>query len=175
MLKLNIDTNLDRVFWMIAVFSPQGQSCKFKKLELRLVRPWILFPYKSLKSEIALTLKLLLLWLSNCRKFLVFGCSFTWCKLLILFVFAYDKNKDTPFCIGSVGYADLWGNMSSGQRSWSKSLSEKIGSQWWRLVVVQSEYLLCFSIKLVCQPVLHPMNAAWRRRGKHQRQTAEVH
>ena len=53
-------------------------------------------------SEIALTLKRLLLWLSNCRKLLILGCSFTWCKLLILFMFVYDKNKDTPFCIGSI-------------------------------------------------------------------------
>ena len=64
-------------------------------MKARLVRPWILFPYKSLQSEIALTLKLLLLWLSNCRKLLIVGCSFAWCKLFILFTFVYD-NKDTP-------------------------------------------------------------------------------
>ena len=63
---------------------------------------WSLFPYKSLKSEIALTLKVLLLWLSNCRKLLIFGCSSTWCKLFTLFMFVYNKNKDTPLWIGSI-------------------------------------------------------------------------
>ena len=58
--------------------------------------------YKSLKYEIALTLKLLLLWLSNCRKLLILGCSFMWCNLFIFFMFVYEKNKDTPFCIGSM-------------------------------------------------------------------------
>ena len=79
-LKLYINTiNLDRVFWMnYQYFLPKNQSWKLQKLESRLVRPWILFPYKSLKSEIALTWKLLLLnWLSNCRKLLILGCSFT--------------------------------------------------------------------------------------------------
>ena len=71
-------------------------------MKARLVRPWILFPYKSLKTQIALTLKLLLLWLSNCRKLLIWGCASMWCKLFILFMFVYDKNKDTPFCIGSI-------------------------------------------------------------------------
>ena len=61
------------------------------KLELRLER----FPYKSLKTEVALTLKLLLPRLSNCKKLLTLGCSFTWCKVFILFVFVYKKNKDT--------------------------------------------------------------------------------
>ena len=49
MLKLYINTNLDRVFWMIPVyFLPKNQSCKLQKLESRLVRPSILFPFKSL-------------------------------------------------------------------------------------------------------------------------------
>ena len=48
---------------------------------------WILFPYKSLKSEIALTFKHLLLWLSKCRKLLMWGSPFTWCKLVIVFMF----------------------------------------------------------------------------------------
>ena len=56
---------------------------------------------KSLKSEIALTLKLLMLWLSNCRKLLILGCPFTWYKLFIVFLFVYNKNKDTPLWIGS--------------------------------------------------------------------------
>ena len=72
-------------------FLPKNQSCKLQKLESRLLRPWILFPYKSLKSEIALTLKLLLLWHSNCRKLLIWGYSVTWCKLFVLFMFVYDK------------------------------------------------------------------------------------
>ena len=75
-------------------------------MKVRLVRPLTLFPYKSLKTRMALTLKHLLLWLSNCRKLLILGCSFTWCKLFILFMFVYDKNKDTPFCIGSMGTGD---------------------------------------------------------------------
>ena len=48
-------------FELYQYFLPKNQSCKLQKLESRLERPWILFPYKSLKSEIALTLKLLLL------------------------------------------------------------------------------------------------------------------
>ena len=83
-------------------FLPKNQSCKLQKLESRLVRPWILFPYKSLKSQIALTLKPLLLWFSNCRKLLILGCSFMWCKLFISFMFVYDKNKDIPLWIGSM-------------------------------------------------------------------------
>ena len=71
-------------------------------MKARLFRPWIFFPYKSLKTQIALTLKVLLLWLSNCRKLLIWGCSFTKCKLLIVFLFVYDKNKDTPLWIGSM-------------------------------------------------------------------------
>ena len=39
--------------------------------------------------------------LSNCRKLLILWCSFTWCKLFTLLMFVFDKNKDTPFCIGS--------------------------------------------------------------------------
>ena len=65
-----------------------------------LVRPWILFPYKSLKST--LTLKHLLLWPSNCRKLLILICAFMWCKLFILIMFVYDKNKDVHFCIESI-------------------------------------------------------------------------
>ena len=83
-------------------FLPKNQSCKLQKLESRLVRPWILFPYKSLKTQIALTLNLLLLWLSNCGKWLILGCSFTWCKLFIVFMFVYYKNKDTPLWIESI-------------------------------------------------------------------------
>ena len=30
------------------------------------------------------------------------GCSFTRCKLFTLFMFVYDKNKDTPLSIGSM-------------------------------------------------------------------------
>ena len=71
-------------------------------MKARLVRPWILFPYKSLKTQIALTLTHLLLWLSNYRNLLICGCSFMWCKLLVLFMFVYDKNKGTPFCMGSI-------------------------------------------------------------------------
>ena len=71
------------------------QSCKLQKLGSRLVRPWILFPYKSLKSEIAITLKLLLPWLSNFRNLLILVYSFTWYKLFILFMFVYDKIYDT--------------------------------------------------------------------------------
>ena len=83
-------------------FLPKNQSYKLQKLESRLLRPWILFPYKSLKTEVALTLKLLLLWLSNCWKLLILGCSFTWCKLFVSLMFVYDKNKDTPLWIGSM-------------------------------------------------------------------------
>ena len=74
-----------------------------ESIKHRLERPWILFPYKFLKSEIALTLKVLLLWLSNYRKLLILGCSFMWCKLFTLSTFVYDKNKDTPLWIGSMG------------------------------------------------------------------------
>ena len=44
---------------MISVFSPQESFMQIK--ESRVERPWILFPYKSLKSEIVGTLKHLLL------------------------------------------------------------------------------------------------------------------
>ena len=69
----------------------------------RLVRPWILFRYKSLRSEIALTLKHLLLSLSNCRKLLILECSIFHVikKKSFFFMFVYDKNKDTLW-IGSI-------------------------------------------------------------------------
>ena len=66
-------------------------------MKAKLLRPWILFPYSN-----SSTLNLLLLWLSNCRKLLILGCSFTWCKLLIVFMFVYDYNKDMPLWIGSM-------------------------------------------------------------------------
>ena len=42
--------------------------------------------WNKYKSVIALTLKLSLLWLSNC-KLLILGCFFMWCKLFILCMF----------------------------------------------------------------------------------------
>ena len=50
-------------------------------MKARLVRPWISF---------------------HCGKLLVLGCSFTWCKLFILFMIVYDKNKDASLWIGSI-------------------------------------------------------------------------
>ena len=32
---------------------------------------------------------------SNCRKLLILECSFMYCKLFILFMFVYEKNRDT--------------------------------------------------------------------------------
>ena len=46
--------------------------------------------------------------LSNCRKLLILGCCFMWCKLFILFIFVYDKNKDTPLWIGSIATNVGW-------------------------------------------------------------------
>ena len=79
--------------------------------------------YKYLKSEIALTLKLWNFYCydSNCRKLLILECSFTWCKLLILLMFVYDKNKDTPFCIESMAFIiPLWTSLDKTQsyRKW---------------------------------------------------------
>ena len=48
---------------------------KVKNMTSRLERPWILFPYKSLKSEIALSLKHLLPWPSSYRNLLILGFS----------------------------------------------------------------------------------------------------
>ena len=33
---------------------------------------------------------------------MILGRSFTWCKLFILLMFVYDKNKDTPLWVGSI-------------------------------------------------------------------------
>ena len=38
----------------------------------------------------------------NRRKLLILGYSFMRCKLFILFMFVYDKNKDTLFCMESM-------------------------------------------------------------------------
>ena len=40
--------------------------------------------------------------LISLREVLVLGCSFTWCKLFILFMIVYDKNKDASLWIGSI-------------------------------------------------------------------------
>ena len=70
-------------------------------MKARLVRPWILFPYKSLKSEIALTLKLLLLTLklqevANFKIFLHVMQTINFIHVCVRY------SKGTPFCIGSI-------------------------------------------------------------------------
>ena len=88
---------------------------------------WSLFwcstpPYKSLKTEVALILKHLLLWLSNCRKLLIWGYSFMWCKLFVVFMFVYDKNKDTPLWIGSMVVSLPMPNWGEGGRGGRRHL-----------------------------------------------------
>ena len=34
-------------------------------------------------------------------------CFHVICKLFILFMFVYDKNKDTPFCTGSMAWKEM--------------------------------------------------------------------
>ena len=106
-------------------------------MKARLERPWILFPYKS-----DLTLKLLLLWLSNCRKLPILGCSFTWCKLFTLFMFVYDKNKDTPLWIG---YIECY---------------------WLELLLVKSRYLMigCCAVR---NPPFKNFSNSRRRKPRH--------
>ena len=57
-------------------------------MKARLVRPWILFPYKSRKSWVALTLKATTLKLQEVANFARFFRG----KLFILFMLVCNKN-----------------------------------------------------------------------------------
>ena len=93
-------------------------AVKASKLEL--------YRYKSLKTQRALTAMTLKLQL------LILGCSFTWYKLFILFMFVYDKNKDTPLWIGSIGFYQLT-LMKVYQMLWQASYS--ISPSLWQRVI----------------------------------------
>ena len=80
-LKLYRNTNLDRVFWMIPVFSPYELIMQITEIRYRGWWGLGLFQYKSLKSEIALTLKLISL-----------GTSFIWLR----------RTKRFPFCSSAI-------------------------------------------------------------------------
>ena len=124
----------------------------------------------TLKSEIALTLKLLLLWLSNCRKLLILGCSFTWCKPFILFMSMYDQ---TPLWIGSIPrhqWSKIWslitigcGNVSDWshqQRRPRKPAVLHLINTWcrlrttWLLQVQRSHHLLSLQLCPLFDPGL---------------------
>ena len=49
--------------------------------------------------------------------------NFGWCKLFTLFMFVYDKNKDTPLWIGSVGLVQVWStwHMSYISQAWTNT------------------------------------------------------